>query len=276
MSVNPGHPAPAPELFAVADVSKRYPRARSVIGRLFDRSQSTALDGVTLSVRKGDTLGIVGESGSGKTTLARLMIKLIEPSEGALSFKGKPLQSLSGAGLMAFRDQVQMVFQSTHTSLNPRKTIATTLTESFRREDKAPSLSQLLDMARLPTDVLHKLPHQLSAGQRQRVGIARAIARRPEVIFADEPTSALDVSLQGEVIELLRDLHRAAGLTLVVISHDLAMVAALCSTVAVMNGGRIVEQGVADDVLRRPSNPYTQRLIDAIPRGIRRRVPAAA
>ena len=269
-------PQSAPELFSLSSVSKHYPRARSIIGRLFDRSHSTALEDVTLSVRQGDSLGIVGESGSGKTTLARLMIKLIEPTQGAITFKGQTLDSLSGPRLMAFRDQVQMVFQSTHTSLNPRKTIATMLTESFRRDEKAPSLSQLLDMARLPSDVLSKLPHQLSGGQRQRVGIARAIARRPEVILADEPTSALDVSLQGEVIELLRDLHRASGLTLVVISHDLAMVAALCSTVAVMSSGRIVEQGVAGDVLRRPVNPYTKRLIDAIPRGIRRREVASA
>jgi peptide/nickel transport system ATP-binding protein len=258
------------EMYRLENVSKHFPRAKSALGRIFDRSHSTALDNISMSVKVGDSLGIVGESGSGKTTLARLMIKLLEPTAGSVHFKGQPLGAMSKGQLGSFRDQVQMVFQSTHTSLNPRKTIATALVESFRLEDGGASLTKLLDMARLPSSVLDKLPHQLSGGQRQRVGIARAIARRPEVIIADEPTSALDVSLQGEVIELLRELHREARLTLIVISHDLAMVAALCSTVAVMHNGRIVERGSAPVVLHSPSDPYTQRLIDAIPRGIRR------
>lgn len=262
------------EMLRLEGVSKHYPRAKSAIGRIFDKSHSTALDNVSIAVGVGDSLGIVGESGSGKTTLARLMIRLIEPTAGSVYFKGQSLGEMSREQSRSFRDQVQMVFQSTHTSLNPRKTIATALTESFRREDGDASLTTLLDMARLPGSVLDKLPHQLSGGQRQRVGIARAIARRPEVIIADEPTSALDVSLQGEVIELLRELHRESRLTLIVISHDLAMVAALCSTVAVMHNGKIVERGSAPDVLRSPSDPYTKRLIDAIPRGIRRLAPA--
>lgn len=255
------------ELFRLDGVGKTYPRAKSKIAQFFDRTQVQALSDVSFTLRKGTSLGIVGESGSGKTTVARLMVKLLAPSSGSLAYKGNPLQTLTKAQMRDFRNEVQMVFQSTHASLNPRKTIGVTLSESFRPGDASLSMARLLEMARLPANLLDRLPHELSGGQRQRVGIARAIARRPEVIIADEPTSALDVSLQGEVIELLRELHRDVGLTLVVISHDLAMVGELCSSVLVMHGGQVVERGPCAQVLQSPADPYTRRLIDAIPRG---------
>lgn len=259
---------PKEEVFRLTQVGKTYPRAKSLMGRLLDRTQVPVLRGVDLRLHRGDCLGIVGESGSGKTTLARLLVALIEPSSGTLTYRGSAVRSQIPQEIHHLREHVQMVFQSTQTSLNPRKSIRTTLIESIRPGDPSMTLPKLLQMARLPPEILDRLPHQLSGGQRQRVGIARAIARRPEVIVADEPTSALDVSLQGEVIQLLRELHGTKGLTLVVISHDLAMVASLCHEVIVMHQGRIVESGPAANVLRSPQHAYTRRLIDAIPKGL--------
>lgn len=255
-------------LFDLQGVGKRFPTARSALARLWDRSATTALEDISLAVRAGDALAIVGESGSGKTTLARLMVKLLEPSAGSLRYRDVDLAQPTPGELRDFRRRVQMVFQSTHASLNPRKTIARMLQEAF--VDGSPSLREVLDMVRLPLWVAHRLPHELSGGQRQRVGIARAIARRPELLIADEPTSALDVSLQREVIQLLRELRTSAGLTLVVISHDLAMVGALCDSIVVLHGGRMVEAGSAREVLLRPREDYTRSLIAAIPRGLPR------
>lgn len=263
-------------LFDLHHVGKRYPTARSAIARLWDRGASTALEDVSLTVRAGDALAIVGESGSGKTTLARLMVKLQEPTSGTLSYRGVSLAQPTAGELRDFRQRVQMVFQSTHASLNPRKPIARTLQESYGEQHDPLSLKEVLDMVRLPISVASKLPHELSGGQRQRVGIARAIARKPELLIADEPTSALDVSLQREVIQLLRELHRSAGLTLVVISHDLAMVGSLCDSIAVLHGGRMVEHGSAREVLYRPRQAYTRQLIAAIPRGLAGRPALAA
>jgi ABC-type glutathione transport system ATPase component len=253
-------------IFSLRDVGMSYALARSPLERMFNRRRFQAVANVNIEVAKGDSLAIVGESGSGKSTLARMMVGLAVPTTGSVCFKGDALMSMSRSQMATFRQSVQMVFQSTTNSLNPRKTIATTLAEAIG-SDGVP-VPQLLQMVRLPTLVLNRYPHQLSGGQRQRVGIARALARRPELVIADEPTSALDVSIQAEIIRLLQELHQSAGVSLVVISHDLALVGELCQRVVVMREGRVVEAGAVDQVLFDPRERYTAELLAAIPKGI--------
>lgn len=253
-------------LFQLSGVGKSYACGRSALERFFKRERFDAVSGVDLHVLQHDALAIVGESGSGKSTLARMIVRLTEPTAGEIRFKGVPFSRMSRSENAEFRQRVQMVFQSTTNSLNPRKTVATTLAEAIGRHG-VPT-NELLDMVRLPRAVLPRLPHQLSGGQRQRVGIARALARRPELIVADEPTSALDVSIQAEIIRLLRELHRTAGVALVLISHDLALVGQLCERVVVMRDGRMVESGPVGQVLFHPSQRYTAELLAAIPKGI--------
>ena len=253
-------------IFSLRDVGMSYALARSPLERMFNRRRFQAVANVNIEVAKGDSLAIVGESGSGKSTLARMMVGLAVPTTGSVCFKGDALMSMSRSQMATFRQSVQMVFQSTTNSLNPRKTIATTLAEAIG-SDGVP-VPQLLQMVRLPTLVLNRYPHQLSGGQRQRVGIARALARRPELVIADEPTSALDVSIQAEIILLLQELHQSAGVSLVVISHDLALVGELCQRVVVMREGRVVEAGAVDQVLFDPRERYTTELLAAIPKGI--------
>jgi ABC-type glutathione transport system ATPase component len=253
-------------IFSLRDVGMSYALARSPLERMFNRRRFQAVANVNIEVAKGDSLAIVGESGSGKSTVARMMVGLAVPTTGLVCFKGDALMSMSRSQMATFRQSVQMVFQSTTNSLNPRKTIATTLAEAIG-SDGVP-VSQLLQMVRLPTLVLNRYPHQLSGGQRQRVGIARALARRPELVIADEPTSALDVSIQAEIIRLLQELHQSAGVSLVVISHDLALVGELCQRVVVMREGRVVEAGAVDQVLFDPRERYTTELLAAIPKGI--------
>jgi len=253
-------------IFSLRDVGMSYALARSPLERMFNRRRFQAVANVNIEVAKGDSLAIVGESGSGKSTVARMMVGLAVPTTGSVCFKGDALMSMSRSQMATFRQSVQMVFQSTTNSLNPRKTIATTLAEAIG-SDGVP-VPQLLQMVRLPTLVLNRYPHQLSGGQRQRVGIARALARRPELVIADEPTSALDVSIQAEIIRLLQELHQIAGVSLVVISHDLALVGELCQRVVVMREGRVVEAGAVDQVLFDPRERYTTELLAAIPKGI--------
>ncbi|WP_161539844.1 ABC transporter ATP-binding protein [Glaciimonas sp. PCH181] len=261
--------APEPILPFLLDfqgVTKSYPVARSAVARIFDRRRSTALNQISLSICEGEAVGIVGESGSGKSTMARMVTKLFDPTIGKILFRGQNIADMRGQQLHTFRNEVQMVFQSTYASLNPRKTIATTLLESIGDGDM--TLEELLRLVQLPVTMGRRYPHQLSGGQRQRVCIARAIARKPRLLVADEPTSALDVSVQAEIIELLRNLRAKTGVTLVVISHDLAMVNQLCDRVVVMSRGSIVEQGPADEVLSAPSHTYTKELLEAIPKGL--------
>jgi oligopeptide/dipeptide ABC transporter ATP-binding protein len=205
-----------------------------------------------------------------------MIVGLIAPTAGGIRWNGVGVDSLAGQDRIAFRRGVQMVFQDTSSSLNPRKRIRTILSEALaaRGLDKSARparVAGLLDQVGLDTQLLGRYPHELSGGQRQRVGIARALAMEPSLLVADEPVSALDVSLQGQIINLLRALNLELGLTIVLISHDLAVVARVCDSIAVMYAGRVVESGAPQDVLTAPRHPYTQALLDAVPRGLERR-----
>ena len=269
--------ADAPPLLLLQDLRKTYRLRRSLWDRLRGRGRDlNAVDGVTIPIQKGSILGLVGESGCGKSTRARMMVGLTPPTSGQVVWGGTALPMLSGQGWRDYRAGVQMVFQDTHSSLNPRKRIRTILTEALAargvpRHARAARIADLLLQVGIDGLFLGRYPHELSGGQRQRIGIARALAMEPSLLVADEPVSSLDVSLQGQIINLLRELNETLGLTIVLISHDLAVVARICDRVAVMYGGQVVESGSPDKVLSAPSHPYTQALLDAVPRGLERR-----
>lgn len=231
-----------------------------------------ALNKVSLSVSKGETIGVVGESGSGKSSLARCMLGLEVLSSGTVAFKGQDVASLSRRERSVFRRAVQMVFQDPYNSLNPRMKIGSTLGEALLfhgmaadRKDAIARAAGLMARVGLNELVLDRYPHELSGGQRQRVGIARAIAVEPEVLIADEPVSALDVSVQASILNLLKSLVRETGVALVLIAHDLAVVRLVCDRVIVMHDGVVVEQGAADEVIHHPRDPYTRRLVASVP-----------
>lgn len=269
--------ADAPPLMRLHDLHKSYHLRRSLVERLrgIDRVV-TAVDGVSLSIHRGGIMGLVGESGCGKSTLAQLIVGLLQPTLGRIEWDGTDLNSLSATARLEYRRGVQMVFQDTHSSLNPRKRIRTILMEALaarglEKTTRAPRMAALLQQVGLDAQLLARYPHELSGGQRQRVGIARALAMDPALLVADEPVSSLDVSLQGQIINLLRQLNEEIGLTIVLISHDLAVVARVCDSIAVMYAGRVVESGTPAAVLTTPRHPYTQALLDAVPRGLERR-----
>ncbi|HMP74691.1 MAG TPA: ATP-binding cassette domain-containing protein [Kiritimatiellia bacterium] len=235
------------------------------------RMRVAALQGIGLSIARGEAVGIVGESGSGKTTLARVLLGLEKPTAGTACFDGKPVATWLRDSRAAYRRRIQMVFQDPYGSLNPRLTIGSALAEVLRvhrlvsRAEEADAVARLLGAVGLDPGYANRYPHEFSGGQRQRIGIARALATRPEVLIADEPVSALDVSVQAQVLNLLKDLQRERGLTLLLIAHDLAAVRYVCDRVVVMHRGCIVEQGLADQVLQAPTHPYTQSLLAAVP-----------
>ncbi|MFZ0528961.1 MAG: ABC transporter ATP-binding protein [Propionicimonas sp.] len=234
-----------------------------------------ALDSVDLSLERGQRLGIVGESGSGKSTLVRLLAGLDRPTSGRIWFEGTEITALPERRLGFLRAAVQIVFQDPRSSLNPRMKVGDIITEPLRsrlvrRElagaDHRVRLAEVLAEVDLPADSGDRYPHEFSGGQRQRIAIARALAPRPEVLIADEPVSALDVSVRAQVLNLLTELVRSRGLTLIVVSHDLMVVRHLCDRLAVMRSGRIIEAGSTEAGYARPQDPYTQALLAAIPR----------
>ena len=258
-------------LLELRGVGKTYELESRLFVRLVGRGRPLhAVRDISLVVPRGSVLGIVGESGSGKSTLARMILGLEAPTEGQVLLDGEDLGGLRGAALVRARRRVQMVFQDPGASLNPRKTVRRVLGESLglagvgRGLRLAQSVA-LLERVGLDAAQLGHYPHELSGGQRQRVAIARALSVGPDLLVADEPVSALDVSLQAQVILLLRELRVSLGLTLVFISHDLALVHHLCDAVVVMQAGRVVERGTPAEVLHRPQHEYTRLLIDAVP-----------
>jgi ABC-type glutathione transport system ATPase component len=267
-------------LLQLQGIRKVYELETRLLPRLAGRYRPLlAVDGVDLAVRRGGALGLVGESGSGKSTLARIMVRLETPTEGRLMFDGTDLAPLQDAALRPWRRRIQMVFQDASSSLNPRKTAALLLGEALAtvdvpaQERRERSVGLLREVG-LDPGLVDRYPHELSGGQKQRLAIARALATGPELLVADEPVSSLDVSLQAQILRLLMELRDRRGLTMVFISHDLALVHHLCDTVAVMSAGTIVEQGASAQILREPTHPYTRTLLAAIPR--RRARPAAA
>ena len=230
-----------------------------------------AVRGVDLAITRGSTFGLVGESGSGKSTTARLVLRLIEPTSGEIRFRGRDLSKLGAAALRAERRHMQMIFQDPFGSLNPRMSVRETLVEPQlvhgvgTPDERVRTAARLLDEVSLPQAALDRFPHEFSGGQRQRIAIARALATNPELIVADEPVSALDVSVQAQVLNLMRDLQDRHNTTMLFISHDLRVVRFMCDEIAVMYLGEIVEQGPSARVYGAPAHPYTRALLDSVP-----------
>ncbi len=257
-------------LLEVTDLVKHFPVKR---GLIFDREvdRVKAVDGVSFSLRQGETLGLVGESGSGKSTLSRAILQLLAPSSGSVRFEGRDIVGLSRRQLQPLRQQMQMVFQDPYASLNPRKRIGQIVGEPLRLQGQASGaalrqeVQRLLDRVGLAAEHYNRYPHEFSGGQRQRIGIARALALRPKLIIADEPVSALDVSIRAQILDLLAELQSEFGLTYIFVAHDIGVVRHVADRIAVMYRGKIVEEGAADAVCERPGDDYTQKLIAAVP-----------
>ena len=230
-----------------------------------------AVDGLDFHINKGETFGLVGESGSGKSTTGRMIMNMLEPSAGKITFDGQETSQLSGKSLKTARRDFQMIFQDPYASLNPRMTVQDIIEEPFRvhqigtPSERKEHVSSLLDTVGLPQKAARRYPHEFSGGQRQRIGIARALAVKPKLIIADEPVSALDVSIQSQILNLLKDLQDEFGLTYLFIAHDLSVVDFISDRIGVMYLGKLVEIGTRDSIIHHPQHPYTQALLSAVP-----------
>ena len=261
--------APGEPLLEVTDLVKHFPIRRGLLNREVERVR--AVDGVSLRVGRGETLGLVGESGSGKSTLCRTILQLVEPTSGSVSFEGRPIAGLSRREMRPLRREMQMIFQDPYASLNPRKRAGQIIGDPLRMQRLASGaelrarVHELLERVGLSSEHYNRYPHEFSGGQRQRIGVARALVLRPKLIVADEPVSALDVSIQAQIVNLLDDLQDEFGLTYVFVAHDIGVVRHISDRIAVMHSGKIVEEGTADAVCERPSDSYTKTLLAAVP-----------
>jgi oligopeptide/dipeptide ABC transporter ATP-binding protein len=258
-------------LVEVRDLVKHFPITRGVI---FQRQVGAvkAVDGISFDILEGETLGIVGETGCGKSTTARLLVRLLDRTSGEVRFRGEDIGGLKGDTLKALHRDVQMIFQDPYSSLNPRKTVGSIISDPFvihglhtGEGERKKKVQELMDRVGLNPEHYNRYPHEFSGGQRQRIGVARAVALEPKLLIADEPVSALDVSIQAQVLNLLRGLQRELGLTLVFIAHDLSVVRHMCDRVAVMYLGKVVEIGPGESLYSFPRHPYTGALLSAVP-----------
>jgi peptide/nickel transport system ATP-binding protein/oligopeptide transport system ATP-binding protein len=258
-------------LLEVRDLVKHFPITQGIV---FQRQVAAvhAVDGVSLQIHRGETLGLVGETGCGKSTTARTMVRLLDPTSGTIHYEGEDITHVKGKHLKELRRELQIIFQDPYSSLNPRKTIGSIIADPFvihgllpGKGERKRRVQELMDLVGLNPEHYNRYPHEFSGGQRQRIGVARALALDPKLIVADEPVSALDVSIQAQILNLLRRLQRELGLTIVFIAHDLSVVRHMCDRVAVMYLGQVVELADSDTLYRHPRHPYTGALLSAVP-----------
>jgi len=265
-----GGMSPDGALLTVTDLEKHFPVRK---GLLFERTVDhvKAVDGVSFSIQEGKTLGLVGESGSGKSTTGYCILQLMRPTAGSVRFQGRELTELKREDLRQMRQDMQIVFQDPYSSLDPRMTVGNIVAEPLEvhgmgtRRGRSETVRRLLEVVGFNPNYTNRYPHEFSGGQRQRIGVARALALNPKLIVCDEPVSALDVSIQAQILNLLKDLQRDFGLTYLFISHDLAVVRTMADEIAVMNNGKLVEVGPAEQVYSNPKAEYTKALFTAVP-----------